>query len=223
MISNLKSQIPNSKSDSVGILLGVFVAALVSPALAQTPPSAAARLQLVVDDQPRIITPPSTPPRYSTAQVPTVPPLTAPSGAVGPGSTMQVRPPAGTAPRTGGDPTVPDASIRDLLGEKRPEAPGAPPAFPEIRLRARIITPDKPATALIEIGGSGIRTAANPPSGEPYAPTRAILSGTYRTIREGDEFVIATGDTPSPIRVAKLSASEVLLEVVNRKTMIRLD
>jgi hypothetical protein len=229
MHSTFKFPIPNSKSDSFSVLLAVIAAAsFANSAWAQTAPTAAARLQLVADDGPKILTP-SAPTTLRTAQVPNAPQLPAPTGTGVPGSTMQIRPPGGvapqpdTAPRFGGDPTVPDASIRELLGEKRPEAPGAAPAFPEIRLRARIITPDKPPSALIEIGGAGIRTATNPPSGEPYAPRRALLSGTYRTIREGDEFVVTTGDAPTPIRVAKLSASEVLLEVVSRKTMIRLD
>jgi hypothetical protein len=192
----------------------IGVALCAATTTAQTPPTAASRLRLVVEDPQLRLTaaqlPAAAPPSPATGTTPAGPAFSPPS------------PAAATAPRRSADPTVPDASIRDLLGDTRPEAPRAA-AFPEIRLRARIVASDRPATALIEIGGPAMREPPPPAvPGQGYATARAVSTGVFRTIREGDEFVIP-GETPTPIRVAKLTGSEVLLEVVNKNALIRLD
>jgi hypothetical protein len=140
------------------------------------------------------------------------------------------RPPASNPPR-GADPTVPDAVIRGLLDEPRKEAGAPTPSIPEIRLRARIITADKPPTALLEIGGPAVRSQPPAPGRTPgagaemraFRPATNEPAGVFRTVRQGDEFVVPQGEVPSPIRVVKLTADEVVIEIVNRKTLIRLD
>jgi hypothetical protein len=187
-----------------------------------TPPSAgtaASRLRLVAPEaQPTI-----------TSGQPSAPAALAQPGAVTQPSTPPLNPPV-SAPRRNNDPTMPDAVIRDLLGDARPDAPSPVPSFPDIRLRARIIVEGKPATALIEIGGPTARVQTVQTSPIPdvngrraYRPTAPQPTGIFRTVREGDEFVIPMGDSTSPIRVTKLTADEVIVEVVNRKTLIRLD
>lgn len=170
-------------------------------AAAQTtapPTTAAARLKLIAEEP----------------QPQAVPTATSPE---------KTAPPVASAPATPtkNDPTVPSPAIRELLGTETPGAPAATPSIPDLRLRARVIVHGKPPTALVEIGGNAARAAAATPGGPTGSP--AGRSGYFRTIREGDEFDIPQGDATSPVRVVKLSASEVVVEIVNRKLLIRLD
>lgn len=184
-----------------GLMLTAIAGLGADHAAAQTttpPATAAARLKLIAEEpQPQVTAP---------APAPTD---TAPSA----------RPAA--APATN-DPTAPGPEMRRLMGDETPNAPGPTPSIPDIRLRARVIVHGKPPAALIEIGGGAARQQTPAPDGSPSAP-RARSSGHFRTIREGEEFVVAQGDATSPVRVVKLTASEVLLEIVNRKLQIRLD
>lgn len=195
----------------------VLIAIASSDAAAQTTTTgqgtAAARLRLIAEEPQTTVT--TRPPSPPTAPVPP--------------SAPAMNPPGGT-PRRNNDPTVPDAVIRDLLGDARPDSPSPMASFPDIRLRARIIAAGKPPTALIEIGGPTARGQTMQTSPIPdvngrraYRPLAPQPTGVFRTVREGDEFVIPQGDSTSPIRVVKLTADEVIVEVVNRKTLIRLD
>lgn len=217
----------------------VLVAVLftVSPsniATAQTPPAsgtAASRLRLIAEEPQPTVTTRTTAPYPATQTAPGAintdnpppsPPL--PAG-------MVPEPTGVIAPRRNVDPTVPDAAIRQFMDEPRNEGASQMPSFPEIRLRARIITDGKPPSALIEIGGPAMREPAapvNPPNlggqrRQAYQPQSGQPTGVFRTIREGDEFVLPQGDTTSPIRVVKLTGDEVIIEIVNRKTLMRLD
>src|SRR5689334_9859721 len=157
----------------------------------QTQPSdgtAAARLRLVAQEPQTTI----------TKVQPPAPPAAPQPSALQP-SAPAINPP-NAVPRRNNDPTVPDAVIRDLLGDARPDAPSSVPLFPDVRLRARIIAAGKPATALIEIGGPATRAQTMQTSPIPdvngrraYRPTAPHPTGVFRTVREGDEFVIPMG------------------------------
>jgi hypothetical protein len=124
------------------------------------------------------------------------------------------------------DPTAPGPEMRRLLGDETPNAPASAPAYPDIRLRARMIVHGKPPIALIEVMDSNSRSSGPTPLGGPPGvpgPTGSHPQVLLRVIREGDEFVLPQGDVTSPIRVVKLTADEVILEMVNRKLQIRLD
>jgi hypothetical protein len=186
--------------------------------------TAASQLRLIADQAQPAATAPaaaSYPARQSTSSAPGNPP------AVGGAAGSSVPLPS----RRGVDPTVPDAAIRPYIEESRNDASAPSQAFPDIRLRARIIAEGRPPTALIEIGGPAMRAPATPMpeaagmSGQrrqAYRPTAPQPTGVFRTIREGDEFLLPIGDS-SPIRVLRVTKEEVVIEIVNRKTQFRLD
>lgn len=101
----------------------------------------------------------------------------------------------GAAAGTVNDPTLPSPEIRSLLeGDKTPEA--ATPANPTIRLRARVIAKGKPGLAIIAVGES------------------------LFTMREGDEVTLGGA---TPVRLVKLSALDVQVEVGARKQLLNLN
>lgn len=115
-------------------------------------------------------------------------PLSAPppkAAAATTGSSLNVKP-SGTAPAAPikNDPTVPGPAIRDLLNNT-PKEPGgqAPSALPNMTLKALIAFKNKPAVAVIEIGGRSV------------------------TIRAGDEFTVPADGELVPVRVAVLSST----------------
>jgi hypothetical protein len=187
--------------------------------------TAASRLRLVADDAQPAATAPAAAP-YPLTQPRIGAPGTAPAAGGATGNSAPL--PSQRAV----DPTVPDAAIRQFIEEPRNEASATAPAFPDIRLRARILTAGRPATALIEIGGAATRAPATllpettGVSGQPrqaYRPPAAQPRGVFRTIREGEEFALPVGDVGAPIRVVRISQEEVVIEIVNRKTQLRLD
>lgn len=187
-----------------GIVLAVIAGFGHDRAAAQTPApaSAATRLKLIAEE-PQVRVSQASP----TSTNPPVPPAPEPP------SQPVVEPKAN-------DPTMPGPAIRDLLNNETPNAPGPSPTIPSLRLRARVIVHGKPPAALIEIGVPSNRGQV----GGPPAAAGAIRSvGVFRAVREGEEFVIPEFDATSPIRVVKLSATEAVLEFVNRKLQVRLD
>jgi hypothetical protein len=166
-----------------------------------TPPtSAATRLKLIAEEAP-----PTSEPPAAAGLTDVVP---------------RSRPPA--MPATD-DPTAPGPEMRRLIGDDSSNNQNATSAYPDFRLRARVIVHGKPPVALIEDLGSPARATVAGPPGTAGGPPSPHSVPVLRAIREGDEFVLPQGETTSPIRVVKLTASEVVLELVNRKIQIRLD
>lgn len=178
---------------------------------AGTTPGGATRLRLVADPAPTGTTPAPS----ATAAPPSLPPLPTPSGtssapAIPPGaisgdagdSSYPPREPIRRAPPRTEDPTVPGPAIRELLDQSK-QTTGQPPArpanLPTVRLRGRVSVRDKSTIALIEVDG------------RIYA------------VRPGDEFSVTSEDgSPTPMRVVKLTATEMQIELVNRKLTVNL-
>jgi hypothetical protein len=179
---------------------------------AGTTPSGATRLRLIADPAPPAAAAPS-------ATATPLPPLPAPSGAAEAPSTVPIIPPGAIPPNAGdssypprepirreppptNDPTVPGPAIRELLGQgdqKTPNAPQATPELPLVRLRARVAVRDKPVIAIVEI------------------------DGRLYSVRPGDEFSVNVDKTPTPMKVLKLTATEMQLELVKRQAIINLN
>ena len=156
----------------------------------------------------RVMIPDSTSaPAAPSAGIPAAPPtgsgrpsFPAPAGAQPPVG-------AGSQPRAGAgapsnDPTVPNSEIRRILeGTGRDNAPPPAPAIPTMRVRARVFVSGQPPVAVLEIGGRQL------------------------TVREGSEIHLLGGDSPAgmQLRVARMTAGEIRLEVVNKNQFITLD
>lgn len=110
-------------------------------------------------------------------------------------------------PRTAVDPTMPSPALRDLIDQGSTSRPGATaPApqqqVPEIRIRARVFTRDKPPVAVLEIGGRQL------------------------TVRKDSEIHIpGSADQPTGVqlKVVELSPTELRLEVLKRNQIISLN
>ncbi|MBA4019313.1 MAG: hypothetical protein C0483_19275 [Pirellula sp.] len=162
------------------------------------------------------------PASFAEAQVPEPPlPNAPPSG----GNDLRLRAPdsgtnsanSGPAPRDGRgmslnsrapvDPTMPSPALRELIDQGTTTRPGtAAPApqqgVPEIRIRARVFTRDRPPIAVLEIGGRQL------------------------TIRKDSEIHIpGTADQPTglQLKVLELSPTELRLEVLKRNQIISLN
>ena len=131
------------------------------------------------------------------AQAPGSAPL--PPARPAPGSKLRITPPNqnnAQVPPSLNDPTVPSPELRGLITPERTEANGTTaPAFsvPSIRLRARIVSPKKPAMALLDVDGVLVR------------------------VREGDRVPRRGG---APLKVTKLTSKEVELEMADREQVI---
>ena len=110
-------------------------------------------------------------------------------------------------PRAAVDPTMPSPALRDLIDQGSTSRPGATaPApqqqVPEIRIRARVFTRDKPPVAVLEIGGRQL------------------------TVRKDSEIHIpGSADQPTGVqlKVVELSPTELRLEVLKRNQIISLN
>ncbi len=105
------------------------------------------------------------------------------------------------------DPTMPSPALRDLIDQGATSRPGtAAPApqqqVPEVRIRARVFTRDKPPVAVLEIGGRQL------------------------TVRKDSEIHIpGSADQPTglQLKVVELSPTELRLEVLKRNQIISLN
>ena len=105
------------------------------------------------------------------------------------------------------DPTMPSPALRDLIDQGTTSRPGtAAPApqqqVPEIRIRSRVFTRDKPPVAVLEIGGRQL------------------------TVRKDSEIHIpGSADQPTGVqlKVVELSPTELRLEVLKRNQIISLN
>lgn len=105
------------------------------------------------------------------------------------------------------DPTMPSPALRDLIDQGTTSRPGTTtPApqqqVPEIRIRARVFSRDKPPVAVLEIGGRQL------------------------TVRKDSEIHIpGTVDQPTGVqlKVVELSPTELRLEVLKRNQTISLN
>lgn len=102
------------------------------------------------------------------------------------------------------DPTVPGPAIRDLIdqnaGRQTTAAPAAP-LIPEMQIRARVFTKDRPPVAVVDVGGRSL------------------------TVRLGSEIHLpGTADLPTGVqlKVVELSPTELKLEVLKRNQTITL-
>ena len=146
---------------------------------------------------PAVTTPPSPP----TANPPGGPSFSPPSSELRP-----VMPPPRTSPPqlppSGNDPTVPGPAIRELLGQgeqRNQNTTQQPSGLPLVRLRGRIAVHNKPVTAIIQ------------------------FEDRMYSLREGAEFSVNYEGASTPLRVVKLTATECVIEVVNRRSTINLN
>jgi hypothetical protein len=195
---------------------------------AGTTPGGATRLRLVADPAPTGTAPAGVPAPGATAAPPTSPPAIVPPNStpplpplpksndaprtpiVPPGalppdagdSSYPPREPLRRAPPKTDDPTVPGPAIRELLDQSKQttaQTPQAVPGLPTVRLRARVAVRNKSTIAIIEI------------------------DGRLYSVRPGDEFSVNTENgAPTPMRVVKLTATEMQIELVNRKMTVNL-
>ncbi|HZZ71263.1 MAG TPA: hypothetical protein VFE24_03365 [Pirellulales bacterium] len=151
------------------------------------------------------------------AAKPAVPPaIHAPDAGNASGATAEeTPPPAGSNWKPSRDPTQPSRAIRELLeqenakkngigpnGAARTPAAAALPDIPELRLKGRIFTHEKPPIAILEIAGRNV------------------------AVREGMEFNVsgkARGAAPTQLKILKVTANEVQIELVNRKQTISIN
>jgi hypothetical protein len=142
----------------------------------------------------------TTPPSPPTANPPGGPSFSPPGSELRP----VVPPPRMSPPQfppSGNDPTVPGPAIRELLGQgdqKKPDSTGSE-GVPVVRLRGRIAVRNKPVVALVQ-----------------------FEDRTF-SVREGAEFSVMFDGTLTPLRVVKLTATECVIEAVNRRTTINLN
>jgi len=133
-------------------------------------------------------------------------PAAVPSGHGQPDFRAPPPPPAGTSttgkPAFPNDPTVPNAEIRAILeGAGRDNTAPAAPAVPTMRVRARVFVAGQPPVAVLEINGRQL------------------------TVREGSD-IFVWGEDSRPgmqLRVARMTTSEIRLEVVNKDQYFTLD
>lgn len=211
---------------AVGCLCDTTAAQTVSPTKPNTlvpggtTPGGATRLRLIADPPPSGSASPaptgSAPPPSFT---PPLPPLPAPSGTSKLPPNVPTVPPGAIPPDAGdssypprepilrerqpkaGDPTLPGPAIRELLGQgeqKNTQNPEKPAGLPIVRLRGRVAVRDKPVVALIQID-------------------ERIYS-----VRPGDEFSVDVGGVTTPMKVIKLTATEMQIELVNRRATVNL-
>ena len=156
--------------------------------------------------------PPRVVPPSVTQPAPPVPqPAPTPGPAVPPqpaGPQIQITSPGGSRdvsprPAPGADPTVPGPEIRQLLdggaGQRNAVRPSE--AIPDMKLKARILSRNRPAAAVIDIGGRSV------------------------TVNEGTEFAVSVpggGDGAVVMRIIEVSAEAVRIEIENRSQPISL-
>jgi hypothetical protein len=141
-------------------------------------------------------------------------PAASPSGTAAPAPSGQpdFRSPPPPAPAVGtstagnpayqNDPTIPNAEIRRILeGTGRDNTAPAAPPVPTMRVRARVFVSGQPPVAVLEI------------------------NGRQMTVREGSDIYVWGGDssTGMQLRVARMTTSEIRLEVVNKDQYFTLD
>jgi hypothetical protein len=150
--------------------------------------------------------PPAKPPTAGTLRLadPSGLPPAAPSYDAGTSRTSRSGTSSGPAVA---DPTMPSPALRDLIeqgsGNRTPGvAPPQPQGVPEISIRARVFARDKPAVAVLEVGGRPL------------------------TVRKDSEIHIpGTADQPTglQLKVIELSPTELRLEVLKRNQIISLN
>ena len=102
------------------------------------------------------------------------------------------------------DPTVPGPAIRDLIdqgGGRATASVAAAPLIPEIQIRARVFTKDRPPVAVVDVGGRSL------------------------TVRMGSEIHLpGTPELPTGVqlKVVELTLTELKLEVLKRNQTITL-
>lgn len=142
----------------------------------------------------------TTPPSPPTANPPGGPSFSPPGSELRP----VVPPPRMSPPQlppSNNDPTVPGPAIRELLGQGDQKKPTSTDSegVPVVRLRGRIAVRNKPVIAIVQ-----------------------FEDRTF-SLREGAEFSVMFDGTLTPLRVVKLTATECVIEAVNRRTTINLN